>query len=48
MPPKIPGTLVALAPRPCLILSNGTPHMLQAAVESSGLAGQFTHLLSAD
>ena len=46
--PEIPGTLAALAPRPCLILSNGSPHMLEAAVASSGLAGQFTHLLSAD
>ena len=46
--PEIPGILAALAPRPCLILSNGTPQMLTAAVESSGLAGQFTHLLSAD
>jgi 2-haloacid dehalogenase len=46
--PEIPGTLAALAPRPCLILSNGSPRMLEAAVASSGLAGQFTHLLSAD
>jgi 2-haloacid dehalogenase len=45
---EIPATLAALAPRPCLILSNGSPHMLEAAVASSGLAGQFTHLLSAD
>jgi 2-haloacid dehalogenase len=46
--PEIPGTLAALAPCPCLILSNGTPPMLKAAVESSGLAGKFTHILSAD
>ncbi len=46
--PEVPATLAALAPRPCAILSNGAPHMLQAAVESSGLAGKFTHLLSAD
>lgn len=46
--PEIPGTLAALAPRPCLILSNGTPPMLETAVESSGLAGKFTHILSAD
>jgi 2-haloacid dehalogenase len=46
--PEILGTLGALAPRPCLILSNGTPHMLTAAVESSGLAGKFSHILSAD
>ena len=46
--PEIPATLAALAPRPCLILSNGAPHMLEAAVQSSGLSGQFTHILSAD
>ena len=46
--PEIPATLAALAPRPCLILSNGAPHMLEAAVTSSGLAGKFAHILSAD
>jgi 2-haloacid dehalogenase len=46
--PEIPTTLTALAPRPSAILSNGSPYMLEAAVASSGLAGQFTHILSAD
>jgi 2-haloacid dehalogenase len=46
--PEIPATLAALAPRPSAILSNGSPHMLQAAMASSGLAGEFTHILSAD
>jgi 2-haloacid dehalogenase len=46
--PEIPATLAALAPRPCLMLSNGAPRMLEAAVTSSGLAGKFTHILSAD
>jgi 2-haloacid dehalogenase len=46
--PEIPATLAALAPRSCLILSNGRPSMLQAAVESSGLAGKFSYMLSAD
>jgi 2-haloacid dehalogenase len=46
--PEIPATLAALAPRPCLILSNGAPSMLEAVVMSSGLAGKFTHILSAD
>jgi 2-haloacid dehalogenase len=46
--PDIPATLAALAPRPCAILSNGSPRMLEAAVASSGLVGKFTHLLSAD
>jgi 2-haloacid dehalogenase len=46
--PEIPATLAALAPRSCLILSNGRPSMLQAAVESSGRAGKFSYMLSAD
>lgn len=46
--PEIPATLAGLAPRPCIILSNGSPAMLEAAVASSGLNGKFTHLLSAD
>jgi len=46
--PEVLDMLAALAPRPCLMLSNGTPRMLEAAVESSGLAGKFTHILSAD
>jgi 2-haloacid dehalogenase len=31
-----------------MILSNGSPRMLEAAVRSSGLEGQFTHIVSAD
>jgi 2-haloacid dehalogenase len=46
--PEIPAMLTALAPRPCAILSNGSPRMLEAAVASSGLAGKFPHILSAD
>jgi len=46
--PEIPAMLTGLAPRPCVILSNGSPRMLVAAVAASGLTGQFTHLLSAD
>jgi 2-haloacid dehalogenase len=46
--PEIPATLTAFAPRPSAILSNGSPHMLQAAVASSGLTGKFAHILSAD
>src|SRR5262249_26779223 len=46
--PEIPAVLAGLAPRPCVILSNGSPRMLATAVTSSGLTGQFTHLLSAD
>jgi 2-haloacid dehalogenase len=46
--PEIPAMLAGLAPRPCAILSNGSPGMLEAAVTSSGLTGHFTHLLSAD
>ena len=46
--PEIHATLAALVPRPCLMLSNGAPRMLEAAVTSSGLAGKFTHIFSAD
>jgi 2-haloacid dehalogenase len=40
--------LQRLAPRPRAILSNGSPHMLQAAVASSGLAEYLSHLISVD
>ncbi len=46
--PEIPAILARLAPRPCVILSNGSPRMLQAAVTCSGLTGRFTQVLSAD
>jgi 2-haloacid dehalogenase len=46
--PEVPVLRAGLAPRPCVILSNGSPRMLAAAVTSSGLTGQFTHILSAD
>jgi 2-haloacid dehalogenase len=46
--PEVPTTLERLAPRPCAILSNGSPRMLEAAVQASGLGGYFTHVLSAD
>lgn len=46
--PEIPAMLARLTPRPCVILSNGTPRMLEAVVASSGLHGKFTHILSAD
>jgi 2-haloacid dehalogenase len=45
---EIPATLEALAPRSCVILSNGSPAMLEAAVTSSGLTGRFAHILSVD
>src|SRR5215813_3339253 len=46
--PEVPATLEVLAPRPCAILSNGSPRMLEAAVVSSGLTWTFAHILSAD
>jgi 2-haloacid dehalogenase len=45
---EIPAMLEGLAPRPCIILSNGAPRMLEAVVAASGLQGKFTHILSAD
>jgi 2-haloacid dehalogenase len=46
--PEIPAMLDQLSPRPCAILSNGSPSMLTAVVAASGLHGRFSHLLSAD
>ncbi len=47
--PEVSGTLQALRPRHALaILSNGSPRMLQAAVESSGLAPYLHHVISVD
>jgi 2-haloacid dehalogenase len=47
--PEVPATLKALHPRYTLvILSNGSPRMLQAAVESSGLTPYLHHVLSVD
>ena len=46
--PEVKAALSALAPRPCAILSNGSPRMLEAAVASSGLGGHLDHVLSVD
>jgi 2-haloacid dehalogenase len=46
--PEVPSALRGLAGTPLAILSNGSPRMLAAAVESSGLAGVFAHVLSVD
>jgi 2-haloacid dehalogenase len=46
--PEVKDALARLAPRPRAILSNGSPHMLEAAVTSSGLGPLLTHVLSVD
>lgn len=47
--PEVPDTLRALHPRHTLaILSNGSPRMLLAAVQSSGLKLYLQHVLSVD
>jgi 2-haloacid dehalogenase len=46
--PEVPRALARLAPRPRAILSNGSPRMLAAAVEGSGLGAQLQHVLSVD
>ena len=47
--PEVPETLKALhAQFPLAILSNGSPRMLQAAVQSSGLQSYLQHVLSVD
>ena len=46
--PEVLASLKALSNYPLAILSNGSPRMLQAAVESAGLRGIFSHVLSVD
>jgi 2-haloacid dehalogenase len=46
--PEVPAALRALRGRPLAILSNGSPHMLENAVRSSGLGAAFDHVLSVD
>lgn len=46
--PEVPAALRALGDRPRAILSNGSPLMLERAVQGSGLAGVFAHVLSVD
>jgi 2-haloacid dehalogenase len=46
--PEVPRALARLAPRPRAILSNGSPRMLAAAVEWSGLGPHLQHVLSVD
>jgi len=46
--PEVTSALGRLAGKSLGILSNGSPRMLQAAVQSSGLARVFRHVLSVD
>jgi 2-haloacid dehalogenase len=46
--PEVPTALERLQGRPRAILSNGSPRMLQAAVDSSGLGRHLSHVLSVD
>jgi len=48
--PEVPGALAALGAggRPLAVLSNGSPAMLEAALQSSGLRACFQHVLSVD
>jgi 2-haloacid dehalogenase len=46
--PEVQRALQALADYPLAILSNGSPQMLQAAVQSAGLASTFAHVISVD
>jgi len=46
--PEVRETLAALGKYKLLILSNGSPRMLAAAVESAGLTGVFSQVLSVD
>jgi 2-haloacid dehalogenase len=46
--PEVKQALEALSHLPLSILSNGNPKMLNAVVESAGLQGIFTHIISVD
>ena len=46
--PEVKAALARLRDRPCAILSNGAPAMLEAAVRSSGLGDALHHVLSVD
>jgi len=46
--PEVKAALVALAPRPRAILSNGSPRMLASAVASSELGAHLDRVLSVD
>lgn len=46
--PEVKQTLKTLSHLPLSILSNGSPKMLHAVVESAGLQGIFTHIISVD
>lgn len=46
--PEVQDTLRALANYRLAILSNGSPRMLKAAVESADLRGMFSHVISVD
>jgi 2-haloacid dehalogenase len=46
--PEVPAALECLRRYPLAILSNGTPHMLQAVLEHNQLQHLFRHVLSVD
>lgn len=46
--PEVPQALQTFLPRKLAILSNGTPHMLEAAVRNAGLTPFFDEILSVD
>ncbi len=46
--PEVAAALDVLSSIPCSILSNGTPTMLESAVQSAGFEGRFQHILSVD
>jgi 2-haloacid dehalogenase len=46
--PEVAAALERLAPRPLVVLSNGSPRMLEEALRSAGLGDRFLHVLSVD
>ena len=46
--PEVDAALEDLAARPRVILSNGSPRMLEAVVANAGLSGAFSRIISVD
>ncbi len=46
--PEVPAALDQLGPRRLVVLSNGSPRMLEEVLRGSGLRSRFAHVLSVD
>lgn len=46
--PEVPDALTAMAPRKLMVLSNGSPMMLEKGLRAAGLRDRFAHVVSVD